>query len=134
MSIGCASRRLALQYRGLVQAVPPALLTYRRRLHACCLACCQSVASQSQHLAALTSGAAASRQGAHVRVGGRPYGAAAPGALARASLRPLRLAAVCLALLQLRLLLRACTTLGQLSCHLDIAAEYMPHSSMAGLL
>ena len=70
-----------------------------------------------------------------MRVGGRPYGAAAPGALAHASFRLLSLAAVCLALLQLRLLrLQTCTMLGQLSCRLDDAAEYMPHSPMAGLL
>ena len=65
-----------------------------------------------------------------MRVGRRPYGAAAPGALAHASFRLLCLAAVCLALLQLRLLrllLRACTMLGQLSCHLDEAAGYRTH-------
>ena len=63
-----------------------------------------------------------------MRVGGRPYGAAALGALAHASFRLLGLAAVCLALLQLRLLwlrlLQTCTVLSQLSCHLDEQNTY----------
>ena len=66
-----------------------------------------------------------------MRVGGRPYGAAAPGALAHASFRLIGLAAVYLALLQLRLLrlllLQTCTVLGQLSCHLNDAAGCRSH-------
>ena len=57
-----------------------------------------------------------------MQVRGRPYGAAASGALARASFRFFCLAAVCLALLQLgllRRLLRPCSMLSLLSCCLD---------------